>query len=490
MVSQSHFDVFHSDESQFLLTCRFSSHMLYVDNYLSDNFHFSSLEKRVVFSLAALYGVRMLGLFMVIPVLAIKSEEYPDSSPIMLGLALGIYGLAQAVLQVPLGMLSDRIGRRPVIIGGLIMFSFGSLIAAGADSLLVLTLGRALQGTGAIVSVLMAMVTDYTSERNRTTAMAVIGASIGFSFLLAMIAGPIIASIAGLFGIFSTSAVLGIIGVMLFISTMPTGTNMVKNRETEVNAAHIITLLKMHDLIRLNIGIFVLHFVLMASFLVIPDLLANELNFSIKNLWWVYFALLGGGFIMMLPALVTAEDRGIQKSVLIGSVVCMAVSALALAIHRDFWVTAAALLLFFGAFNLLEALLPSWASKVCPAGQRGTAMGIYATFQFGGTFLGGVLGGVVIASAGINALFLTLAGVLVFWAIFALWLESPRTLQTFVLSSGDMPQHEFAERILNIHGVEDILAINGEKLAYAKVDRKVIDMSKIEPYFNCSRIGE
>jgi predicted MFS family arabinose efflux permease len=445
---------------------------------------FSALEKRATFSLASLYGFRMLGLFMVLPVLALYQENYADATPFLLGLTLGVYGLTQAILQIPLGLLSDKIGRAPVIIGGLLIFVLGSVVAAMADTMQGLILGRALQGMGAIASTLMAMVTDLTSEQNRTKAMASIGASIGLSFIVAMIAGPLIASAMGLSGVFWVTALLGCIGVFVFVLLVPRVVHVQKNREALADLNQIGLLLKQPTLLRLNLGIFALHLALMAAFVVIPTMLSGQLGISGDDLWWLYLALLGGGFIAMLPVMILGEKYQRQKLAFVSAIACMTVAMLVLGREQGAILTLAMLLLFFAAFNLLEATLPSWLSKACPAGSRGTAMGIYSTSQFMGAFVGGILGGWSLQQFGSTGVFLLVAVVLAIWWFLSLSLKSPRPLETLVLQVGEMEHRDFVKIISNIVGVEDILVVEGESLAYAKVDKKTVDMTSIKPYLN------
>jgi len=426
----------------------------------------------------------MLGLFMVLPVLALYQENYADATPFLLGLTLGVYGLTQAILQIPLGLLSDRIGRTPVIIGGLLIFVLGSVVAAMADTMQGLILGRALQGMGAIASALMAMVTDLTSEQNRTKAMASIGASIGLSFILAMIAGPLIASAMGLSGVFWVTALLGCVGIFVFVLLVPRVVSAQKNRETLADLNQIGGLLKQPTLLRLNLGIFALHLALMAAFVVIPTMLSGQLGVSGDDLWWVYLALLGGGFVAMLPVMILGEKYQHQKLTFVSAIACMTVAMLVLGREQGAILTLAMLLLFFAAFNLLEATLPSWLSKACPAGSRGTAMGIYSTSQFMGAFVGGTLGGWSLQQFGSTGVFLLVAVVLAIWWFLSLSLKSPRPLQTLVLQVGEMEHRDFVKIISNIVGVEDILVIKGESLAYAKVDEKTVDMTSIQPYLN------
>ena len=445
---------------------------------------FSLLEKRATFSLASLYGFRMLGLFMVLPILALYTDNYQGATPLLLGITLGIYGLTQAMLQIPLGLLSDRIGRRPVIVGGLLLFIVGSLVAAMAETMTGLIVGRALQGAGAIASTLMALVSDLTSEENRTKAMATIGASIGLSFMLAMIIGPLIASAMGLAGVFWVTALLGGLGIIIFLRWVPRVVALQHNREAKTDIHQIASLLQDRNLLRLNFGIFALHLTLMAAFVVIPVLLTTELGVTADNLWWVYLVLLGGGFVVMLPAMIAAEKFQRQKLGFTVAVACVAASMLMLALFRSPLLTPLWLLLFFAAFNLLEASLPSWLSKVCPAGRKGTAMGLYSTSQFFGAFVGGLLGGWSVQQVGVDGLFVLLAAIGCLWWLFALGLQAPRAMQTVVLNVGDISHQDFAKLILNVRGVDDILVVEGEPLAYAKVDKKTVDMAGLKPYFN------
>jgi|TARA_B110000046_G_scaffold104483_1_gene111901 predicted MFS family arabinose efflux permease len=451
---------------------------------LTETTHFSSIERRATLSIASLFGFRMLGLFMVLPVLALATGDYPDFTPLMLGITLGAYGLTQAILQIPLGLLSDRIGRQPVIIGGLLMFIAGSIVAALADTMIGLVIGRALQGTGAIASTLMALVADLTGEQNRSKAMATIGGSIGFSFMLAMILGPLLAANFGLPSVFWVTAALGVVGIFIAQFLVPKAVSMRRNREAMTDAQQIRGLLAESNLMRLNIGIFSLHFALMAAFVAIPTMLSDELSISGGNLSWVYLGLLGGGFFVMLPVMIMAEKLGYQKLVFVAAVALMALTTAVLSSQRGPVLTPLMLLLFFAAFNLLEATLPSWLSKLCPVGNRGTAMGIYSTSQFFGAFAGGLAGGWSMHQFGLDGLFVTISLVLLAWAFVSTGLQSPRPLQTLVLSVGNLEQQDFLKIVSNITGVEDILLVKGEQLAYVQIDRLQVDMPSLQPYLN------
>ena len=426
----------------------------------------------------------MLGLFMVLPVMSIYFDQYQQASAFLLGLALGIYGLTQALLQIPLGLLSDKIGRRPVILGGLLMFILGSVVAATAETAIGVVIGRALQGTGAIASTLMALVTDLTVEQNRTKAMASIGGSIGISFAVAMVLGPVVAANFGLAGIFWLTAALGLIGAVIVFKAIPKTFSMRQNRETQTDLQQLGNLLREPSLMRLNIGIFFLHLTLMAAFVVIPNVLVQQLAISPDQLWWVYLSLLGGGFIAMLPAMIFAEKRNAQKKIFVLAVALMTLAMLVLGSTDGAVLTVSMLFIYFAAFNLLEALLPSWLSKVCPVGNRGTAMGIYSSCQFLGTFTGGILGGFALANVGIDGLFWLLGLMLLFWCFVASSMASPKPLQTLILQVGETKASDFVKSISNIVGVEDILLIEGEDLAYVKVNKNLIDLNSLEPFLN------
>jgi predicted MFS family arabinose efflux permease len=426
----------------------------------------------------------MLGLFMVLPVMSLYFEGYHQSSAFLLGLALGIYGLTQAIFQIPLGLLSDKIGRRPVILGGLLFFILGSVVAATADSAVGVIIGRALQGMGAIASTLMALVTDLTAEQNRTKAMASIGGSIGISFAIAMVLGPVVASSFGMAGIFWLTALLGLIGAAIVLKAIPKTFSMRRNRETQTDLQQLGGLFLEPSLMRLNIGIFFLHLTLMAAFVVIPTVLVNQLSIDPDQLWWVYLSLLGGGFIAMLPAMIFAEKCKAQKKTFVSAVGLMTLAMFVLGTTKSSVTIVLMLFVYFAAFNLLEASLPSWLSKVCPVGNRGTAMGIYSSCQFLGTFTGGILGGFALANVGVDGLFLLLAMMLLFWCLLACTMTSPKPLQTLILQVGETKADEFVKSISNIVGVEDILLIEGEDLAYVKVDKTLIDLDIMQPFLN------
>ena len=451
---------------------------------LTDQTQLSPIERRATISIASVFGFRILGLFMILPVVAVATRDYHDFSPLLLGLVIGAYGFTQALLQIPLGLLSDRLGRRPVLVGGLLMFVLGSLVAAWSDTMWGLFVGRALQGTGAIASTLMALAADLTVEDNRSKVMATIGGSIGFSFILAMMAGPFINQYYGLSGIFWLTAALGVVAIFVVIKVIPQPARACFNREATVDVRQITNLLKDQNLQRLNVGIFILHFALMAVFLLLPDLLQIHIGVDDKNLPWAYLMLLGGGFFLMLPIMILAEKYRLQRIALLGAILILALTSLLIVVTKLPNVLLILLTAFFAAFNLLEALLPSWVSKVCPVGNRGTAMGVYSSSQFFGAFIGGLVGGFCLQYFGANGVYFAISVVALMWLFFSVGLQSPRPLKTLVLPVAERNQQDFLKIISNVQGVKDILFVKDEAFAYVQIDQSEIDMQRLQSYLN------
>jgi len=362
-------------------------------------------ERRSVGSLALLYCFRMLGLFMVLPLLALYAADVPGATPALIGLAMGMYGLTQAMLQLPLGWLSDQIGRKPVIIGGLLVFAIGSVIAATADSIGGIILGRTIQGAGAIASTVMALVADLTREEQRTKAMAVVGMSIGLSYAVALVLGPAVASFGGLPVVFWFTAALAFTGIAIVVLLVPSPPRrVVENSEPGARLGLLRRVLGSSALLRLNFGVFVLHFILTASFLVVPGLLEHTFGVDREHHWMVYLPVLLLSLAGMVPLMVLAERGGrLHQMFLLGiALVFAAIAALdfassSLLFYGGLW-------LFFVGFNYLEATLPSLLSKAVSADGKGTAMGVFSTCQFLGAFAGGAGGGWLLQHLGAYAL--------------------------------------------------------------------------------------
>ncbi|HAD09196.1 MAG TPA: MFS transporter [Porticoccaceae bacterium] len=432
---------------------------------------FNSTETRSLIALSFLYATRMLGLFMVLPVFALYADSYEGSTVMLVGLALGIYGLTQGVFQIPFGLLSDRIGRKPVIAGGMILFLAGSLLCAVAETAYAIILGRALQGAGAVAGVVMALLSDVTREQNRTRAMAAIGGSIGLAFIVAMITGPLVAQHWGMEGVFWLTSVLAGLGLLVVLVAVPNPLVRHSGHEVVPVPAMLGRVLRDGQLWRLNVGIFSLHFAQMATWVSVPVVLEQVLDFDRSRHWSLYLSTMVAGFVLMLPFIWYGETRRKMKPVFLFAVSLLAVAELVMAgTGTALRQMVFGLVLFFMAFNLLEASLPSLVSKMAPAGIKGTAMGVYSTSQFLGAFSGGVAGGVVAHFAGFAGVFwLSLAVVLV-WLGMASTMDRPRNLRSVVVdlnSGAAVDSHRWVE---HFSGVEDVVVIPGENLAYVKVD--------------------
>jgi MFS family permease len=377
-------------------------------------------ELRAAASLAAVFSVRMLGLFMVYPVFAVFARHLAGATPSKIGIALGIYGLSQGVLQIPFGTLSDRIGRKTMIVIGLAVFGIGSAVAARAGTIDGMIIGRLLQGAGAIGSVVLALVADLTAEKSRTKAMALVGMTIGLSFLVAIVTGPALAGWIGVAGIFWLMTVLALAGIAITLLVVPRPPRPPAARGERALAALIGASLRNAELLRLDFGIFALHAMLTASFLVVPGLLRGTLAVSNREQWQVYLPVLLVSVAVMAPAIIVAERYRRMKSLLVGAVVALAASQLMLAAGgSNPYVLLVGLVVFFAGFNIMEASLPSLVTKTAPEGSTGTATGIYSSSQFLGIFAGGAIGGWVHQAAGTPAVFLFAGSLAVVWVLVA-----------------------------------------------------------------------
>ena len=376
-------------------------------------------ELRASLSLASVQSLRMLGLFMVLPVLAVHAGSMPEGGDsMMLGLALGIYGLTQAVLQLPLGIASDRFGRKPVIVFGLILFAIGSLVAAFATDLLMMTVGRGLQGAGAISAAVSALVADSTRESQRTKAMALVGISIGAMFALSLIIAPPLYRWVGIGGMFSATAVLALAAIFWVIRVVP---DVPLVPRAPLTRAQFLEVAADRDLMRINFGIFSLHAVQVAIFVVLPGWLIERAGLSIADHWMLYLPVVLLSFAPMMPAVNWGERRGRSREVFVASVALLALVQAALALKPEGIVPFAVLLfVFFSAFNILEASLPSMVSRLAPAPVRGAALGLFNTTQSLGLFLGGALAGSVRSAWGDAAVFAAAGILLAGWLLAAL----------------------------------------------------------------------
>lgn len=439
----------------------------------------NALEKRSVFALASVYAVRMLGLFMVMPVFILLGDGLEGATPALLGFAIGAYGLSQALLQIPFGMLSDRVGRKRMIYIGLILFAAGSILAGSTDSIYVVIAGRLLQGAGAIASVLMALLSDLTREEERTKAMATVGISIGLSFSVSLVLGPLLGSAWGLSGIFYATAVLAMIALFIVSRVVPTPHHHKISADTHPAKAMLGRVLRDNRLLRLDFGIFVLHLVLTSLFLVFPTVLQNQLGLASGSHWWFYLSVMVTSFFAMVPFIIIGEKKRKMKPVLCGAIALLTLATAGLAgVSGSLMVAWGVLFFFFMAFNLLEASLPSLISKEAPAASRGTAMGVYSTSQFMGAFLGGALGGFLLQQVGIEGVVWFMVVVLGLWLIVALTMPVPGHTAGFVVQLRELAGDQYDDvdgNLRRLPGVQDVVIIENAATAYLKVDRQHFD---------------
>jgi MFS family permease len=434
-------------------------------------------ELRAAGSLAGVFSVRLLGLFMIYPVFANYAHHLEGTTPYRIGLALGIYGLTQGLLQIPFGLLSDRIGRKVMIIIGLMVFGVGSAVAAASSSIEGVIIGRAVQGGGAVGSVILALLADLTSEASRTKAMALVGITIGASFMVALVSGPLLSGAIGVDGIFWLMALLALVGIGIVQFVVPRPVRLQVNGATETIPGMLGSILTNPELLRLDFGIFALHAMLTAGFLVVPALLNARFGVSSSSQWMVYLPILAVSALVMVPAIIVAERYRCMKGIFVGTVTALAASQWMLAFGASHeYVVLAALTLFFAAFNVMEASLPSLITKTAPARAKGTATGIYSSSQFLGIFVGGAAGGWVQQNAGATAIFLWAGALALLWLLLAATMRQPSYLVTRLLRIGHtVDARQLSATLQRLPGVAEVVVVAEEQLAYLKVDSKVFD---------------
>lgn len=446
----------------------------------------NSLERRATWSLASIYALRMLGLFLLFPVLALYAEGLGGSTPTLIGLALGAYGMTQGLLQIPFGMLADRIGRKPVIAGGLLIFALGSLVAGLATSVWGIVIGRAIQGAGAIAAAIMALLADLTREEQRTKAMALIGMSIGASFMVALVAGPLLGHWIGVPGIFFATAVLALVMIGVLYLVVPEPVVSTAQGEGGFSSGQLGRIFTDGQLPRLAGSILLLHLIMTANFVVMPLILRDHMALEPARHWLLYLPVMLLSVAGMVPLIIIGERGGKLKQVFVLSIAGLGLAeALFAVVGTHFWLLAAGLLLFFIAFNVLEASLPSLVSKVAPAATRGTALGVYSTAQFVGAFVGGVTGGWVYGHFGVAAVFSVNAVLAVLWLVLVAGFRPPVQLLTRMINVGNIdPERarELSRELTGIAGVAEAVVVPADGIAYLKVDSRVLNPEALEPY--------
>ena len=435
----------------------------------------SASELRASASLASIYGLRMLGMFLILPIFSIYASTLPGGdSQLMIGLALGAYGLTQAIFQLPFGMASDRFGRKRVIYVGLVLFVLGSLVAGFAHDLSTIILGRSIQGAGAISAAVTALAADLTREEHRTKAMAMIGTTIGITFALSLVLGPVLNQWIGVSGIFLLTGVLATAAIFVVKYVVPDPVSSHFHSDAQAQTGKLKEVLKDTQLLRLNFGIFALHAAQMAMFIVVPFAINQSSNMTTNQHWWIYLPVLLLSFVLMVPAIIIGEKRAKLKQVFVAAIVLMLGAQLLFAFSiTHFWGIVFSLGAYFIAFNILEATLPSIISKIAPAASKGTAIGVYNTTQSLGVFVGGTAGGFLAHHYNHSAVFIFCSALMAVWLIFALSMTKPPAVKSkmYHLKKLNVAQAEKLTAALSaLKGVRETVVIPQEGIAILKVD--------------------
>ncbi|MBX3646444.1 MAG: MFS transporter [Rhodocyclaceae bacterium] len=437
------------------------------------------LELRAGLSLASIFALRMLGLFLILPVFAVAARDLPGGHNLtLIGIALGVYGLTQAVLQIPFGMASDRYGRKRVIIVGLLLFAAGSFLAAAAPDIWWTIFGRALQGAGAISAAVTALAADLTREQHRTKVMALIGSSIGMMFALSMVAAPALNALVGLHGIFALTGFLALAAILMVVKVVPDPPPAEHHDHAPVGFREVLL---NPQLMRLNFGIMTLHFIQMAMFVVVPGAIVATGGLAVSEHWKVYLPVVLASFVLMLPPIFYAERRARVKPVFVGSVLVLLLAQGGFLFGSGkFNALVANLVVFFVVFNILEASLPSLVSRIAPPQAKGTALGIYNTTQSLGLFLGGALGGVLAHQFGAAGVFGVGIALALIWLVIAVTMQAPLTValrEFFIQPHVDI--EKLREQLAGLPGVREAVVEPEKRMAYLKVNLERWDERRV-----------
>jgi len=461
-------NIFHTNNSR--------SKTLKNKNVMNDQDRMTPLELKSSASLASIYGLRMFGMFSILPILAIYASGLPSRpNSALIGWAFGAFPLAQAIFQLPFGMASDKFGRKNLIYLGLIVFAIGSFIAASAHSIEMIIFGRAVQGAGAVSAAVMALVADSTREEHRTKAMAMIGSTIGVTFALSLIAGPVLNRLIGVPGIFMMTGMLALLAVLVVKFVVPNPAVSMFHSDAEASQARLKEVLNNTQLLRLNFGIFALHAAQMALFIVVPFAI-KATGMSENDHWKIYLPVLVTSFVLMVPAIIYAEKRAKMKLVFISAIALMVLAQLMFAdLIGSFWGIVISLTAYFIAFNTLEASLPSLISKMAPAATKGTAMGVYNTCQSLGAALGGVVGGYLLHHYGNAAVFVFCSALMCVWLVLSFGMKAPPSVKTKMYHVEGLTESqaiELAAQVGKMLGVQEAVAIAKENTLIVKINNQ------------------
>ncbi|MEZ0232762.1 MAG: MFS transporter [Methylophilaceae bacterium] len=445
---------------------------------MSQTDRMSPIELRASMSLASIYGLRMLGMFLILPIFSIYAEALPGGSDhLLIGLAFGAYGLTQAIFQLPFGMASDHFGRKKLIYIGLVIFVIGSGVAACANDIYTLIIGRSIQGAGAISAAVTALVADLTREQNRTKAMAMIGITIGITFALSLVLAPVLNQWIGVPGIFALTAILAACAILTVKFLVPDPIVSRFHSDAGTAPKQLKEVLKNTQLLRLNFGIFALHAAQMAMFIVVPFALKQASGMNENQHWQVYLPVVLIGFVMMVPTIIYGEKRAKLKQVFVASIVIMLGAQLLFAsMISQFWGIVASLALYFLAFNILEAILPSIISKIAPAASKGTAIGVFNTTQSLGIFVGGVAGGYLSSLShdhGYQFVFIFCSILMIAWLVSAATMKAPPAVKSKMYhlpEAKTVDAHLLGAQLAALPGVKESVVLPDEGLVMLKVD--------------------
>ena len=440
----------------------------------------NSVEKRAIVGVGGIFALRMVGLFMIVPVFSVYGSNYTHATPFLIGLAVGIYGLGQAIFQIPMSLAADKFPRKPIIMLGLVLFALGGIIAANATDIYEVIIGRALAGSGAVSAVLMALLADVTREEMRTKAMATMGLTIATSIMLAFAFGPLLVGSLGMSGLFWLTAGFAVLAMVLLL-IVPSPMRVLRhNLDNKSIGQQLAVVLKIGDLNRLHMGIFALHLTMTAIFVILPHQLSEVMGLSVRQQGLVYLPLLFIGFAVALPFIIIAEKRRKMRQVFLGAIALMTFSLVLLALGSQVGVgIILGLLLYFMGFNLLEATIPSWISKRAPVANKATAMGLNSSSQFFGAFVGGAMGGLLLNQP--NFLAWGLLAIIMGAALLLIIpiADPPYLSSTTVTIPKDIDIQDWSQQMMAINGVDELVVMAKEQVAYLKLDKtQLTDISR------------